>query len=403
MDKVRLTTRSAVKSQAEVRMRQALQLRQRTLLAAGPMSQNCVDAILELSRETTGPITLIASRRQVDSAEMGGGYVNNWTTEKFAQYVHQHKPRGQVLLARDHGGPWQNPAEVAANLSLAAAMASAKKSFAVDIQSGFDVIHLDPSIDIHHDEVDQDELIDRLFELFEFCESIARRAGRQLVYEIGTEEQTGTQQDLNELSEFLAKVIKRCAARGVPLPLFVVVQTGTKVKETRNVGTLSEPHRLRGIIPPEVHITQLVETCERYGVWLKEHNTDYLSDDVLSWHPRAGIHAANVAPEFGVAETRHLLRLFGEFNLESERDAFLQLSLASRKWEKWLMPQSTASDIDKAIIAGHYVFSDPEFLEIRQQLDRVCRSKGFDLNASIRASLKHSIRRYLYAFNLLDR
>ena len=51
------------------------------------MSLNCVDAVCDIANEHLIPLMLIASRRQVDSQEMGGGYVNNWTTEDFARYV----------------------------------------------------------------------------------------------------------------------------------------------------------------------------------------------------------------------------------------------------------------------------------------------------------------------------
>jgi len=46
-----------------------------TLLRVGPMSLNCVDATIELSNQYEIPLMLIASRRQIDSAEFGGGYV----------------------------------------------------------------------------------------------------------------------------------------------------------------------------------------------------------------------------------------------------------------------------------------------------------------------------------------
>ena len=42
---------------------------------------------------------------------------------------------------------------------------------------------------------------------------------------------------------------------------------------------------------------------------MKEHNTDYLTDESLRWHPKIGIHAANVAPEFGVSETLSLIKI----------------------------------------------------------------------------------------------
>ena len=82
--------------------------KKRTLLGIGPMSKNCIDASIELSDKYLLPLMLIASRRQIDSSEFGGGYVNNWSTEEYSSYVKEKDKGGYILLARDHGGPWQN-------------------------------------------------------------------------------------------------------------------------------------------------------------------------------------------------------------------------------------------------------------------------------------------------------
>ena len=110
-----------------------------TLLGVGPMSLNCVDVTIEISNQYEIPLMLIASRRQIDSAEFGGGYVNNWTTEEFSNYVIDRDKKGKILLARDHGGPWQNEQEKAQKLSLRRAMDSAKSSYKADIDAGFQV------------------------------------------------------------------------------------------------------------------------------------------------------------------------------------------------------------------------------------------------------------------------
>ena len=60
-----------------------------TLLAVGPMSKNCVDASVEIANEKNVPIMMIASRRQIDSKEFGGGYVNNWDTKKFSNFFYK--------------------------------------------------------------------------------------------------------------------------------------------------------------------------------------------------------------------------------------------------------------------------------------------------------------------------
>ena len=51
------------------------------------MSTNCIDAVINISEEYNTPIQLIASRRQIDSEIHGRGYVNNWSTEEFSNYV----------------------------------------------------------------------------------------------------------------------------------------------------------------------------------------------------------------------------------------------------------------------------------------------------------------------------
>jgi hypothetical protein len=51
-----------------------------TILCVGVMSRNTVDAVIELSNEYDVPLVLIASRRQVEIDQFGGGYANNLST-----------------------------------------------------------------------------------------------------------------------------------------------------------------------------------------------------------------------------------------------------------------------------------------------------------------------------------
>ena len=93
------------------------------VLCLGPMSVNSVEAIARLAHRLKQPIPLIASRRQIDCEEFGGGYVNGWNTRSFANYV-KERDRGYVHLCRDHGGPWQGRGEE--GLSESSAMERAK-------------------------------------------------------------------------------------------------------------------------------------------------------------------------------------------------------------------------------------------------------------------------------------
>ena len=192
-----------------------------TLLGVGPMSVNCVDATIELANDYEVPIMLIASRRQIDSEEFGGGYVNNWTTEAFANYVIDRDKKGKVLLARDHGGPWQNTHEQNQKLSLRRAMESAKTSYKADIDAGFQILHIDPSIDIHG-KPNAEEILDRLFELYEFCWGYAQQVGKEIIFEIGTEEQSGSTNTQEELNYTLQTVRSFCKKNKLPSPFFAL-------------------------------------------------------------------------------------------------------------------------------------------------------------------------------------
>ena len=382
------------------RLESFLQKRRCTLLGVGPMSVNCIDAAIELSNEHEVPILLIASRRQIDSEEFGGGYVNNWNTEEFARYVIDRDKKGKILLARDHGGPWQNTKEKDENLSLRRAMESAKASYRADLEAGFQILHIDPSVDIHG-QPDVDEVLDRIFELYEFCWNQAQQLRQEVIFEIGTEEQSGSTNSQEELDYTLNAVQQFCKKYHLPQPSFVVIQCGTRVMEMRNVGSFDSPVRVAEELPAEIQLPKMIEICNRYGILMKEHNTDYLSDEALQWHPRLGIHAANVAPEFGVAESCALVGILEANGLSGLSDRFLQLSYESNKWKKWMLPDTRATDRDRALIAGHYVFSTAECTELKETAASALASKGVELEPHLQQQVKKSILRYLRNFRLV--
>ncbi|WP_338849076.1 class II D-tagatose-bisphosphate aldolase, non-catalytic subunit [Massilia sp. W12] len=364
------------------------------------MSVNCVDATIELANQHEVPIILIASRRQIDSEEFGGGYVNNWTTQQFADYVIDHDKKGKILLARDHGGPWQNTKEKEQNLGLRRAMDSAKASYRADLEAGFQILHIDPSVDIHG-QPHVDEVLDRVFELYEYCYAQALQMGREVIFEIGTEEQSGSTNSQEELSYTLNAIQQFCRKNHLPAPSFVVIQAGTRVMERRNVGSFDSPIRVAEEIPAEIQLPKMIEICNRFGIFMKEHNTDYISNEALQWHPRLGIHAANVAPEFGVAESLALLHILESNGLQKHADRFIEIAYQSRKWDKWMLKDSKADERERAIIAGHYVFATPECQELKARAESELAQKGIKLNDYLKQQVKHSIMRYLTNFRLV--
>ena len=91
----------------------------------GPMSKNVVDCVIKHSQKYS--VGLIPSRRQVD---FFGGYVNSWNTKSFSEYVHSFNP--DILICRDHGGPFQGQEEDDGLIS-----------FKSDSQY-FNLVHIDP-------------------------------------------------------------------------------------------------------------------------------------------------------------------------------------------------------------------------------------------------------------------
>ena len=366
-----------------------------TLLGVGPMSKNCVDATIELADQYKAPLMLIASRRQIDSEQFGGGYVENWTTKQFVDYVSEKDINKNIILARDHGGPWQNDLEKSQNMSLRDAMQSAKDSYRADIDSGFHILHIDPSIDIHS-QPNAEQILDRVYELYEFCWSYAQKRKRDIIFEIGTEEQSGGNNSKEELEHTLESMKKFCNINNIPYPFFIVIQAGTRVMETKNIGSFESPVRIENELPPEIQIPQMIEICKKYGIFMKEHNTDYLSTESLKWQPRLGIHAANIAPEFGVAETKAFVDILIKEGCTDLLTNFFQISYNSMKWKKWMLKDTNASDEDKAIIAGHYIFSSDEFIKLKNE----AKDRIGDIDSILKNKVKESVCRYMRAFNL---
>ncbi len=325
-------------------------------LCLGPMSRTIVDTVIAYAHLTGTPISLIASRSQVETAALGGGYANNWSTEDFAAYVRQRlkETPADVLVCRDHGGPWLGADEK--SLAYKYAMLSAKASFEADIASGFNMIHIDTSQN-PLGAFDMEAALARAFELLLFCEEKAAQYGNRVQYEIGTEDADGGIVEPEAFEEFLKRIVEFCEARGIPKPRYIVGRTGTFVRETRQHGYFHYENTI-----------DVVRIARKYGVGIKEHNVDYDHPESLKLRAKAGVAAINVAPEFGHLETMQLLRHMQRIGRQDLYDQFIDLAYGSKKWKKWLCDPDLTSKEHKAVIAGHYVFGTPEFQAIKAQL-----------------------------------
>lgn len=369
----------------------------RTFLGVGPMSTNCIDASIELSNQYKTPIMLIASRRQIDCAELGGGYVNNWCTEDFANYVRSKNDSNYIYLARDHGGPWQNNDEIINCPTIDSAMKSAKNSFLHDIQSGFSLIHIDPVITQDLKEAPIDKVLEKIYELYEFVTEESLRLNQNIEIEIGTEEQKANPlENLRELEYSLEKITAYCDQKKYKKPFYIVVQTGSKVMEMENIGLFPRNESALNEYLEKYQFSKIKRLCDKFGVRIKAHNVDYLPDQSIHFHNRIGINAINVAPEFGVAETTALLGALQKQGLHDLRNAFLDLFYSSNKWDKWVIPERNTTLEEKAAICGHYSFSKPRYLELKSEASDILKTSGINLEFHLKLAVKNAIEKYLF-------
>lgn len=330
----------------------------RLIIGIGPMSKNCVDTVYRYSHEKRRPIMLIASRRQIECAKLGGGYVNNWTTESFGKYcqkLQETHPQAQVFLCRDHGGPWQGTDE--RGMELDEAMARALASYYADIESGFDLLHIDPSL-CDDGNMSLRSVIENTAQLLEKCHEYAQSRGRKVQFEIGTEENSGSITTVESFTRMVQSIDAITKSKGIEKPIFIVGQTQSLIREMRQVGEFNE-----------ANTRLLVEAAEKYGFMLKEHNADYLDAYQVHQRLRTGVHAINIAPEFGVIESKVFLNFCMKNKRPDLAEKFAGLALDSGKWRKWMLNPDYVNDYDKATISGHYVFSKPQFAQLREELD----------------------------------
>lgn len=364
------------------------------MIGIGPMSTNSINATIDLAKKSKFPLMLIPSRRQIDRNE---GYVANLNSKKFSQHL---KLKKNIILCRDHGGPWQNNFEVQNNLNIIDAMQSAKKSFEMDINSNFKILHIDPSIDIHA-KLTIDVILDRVCELAEHCWNFSKKKNKKILFEIGTEEQNGLLESLESYQYALSKLNKFFKKNKIPNPIFFVVQFGTKVMEDRNIGNFIKIKNFDELKKRNKEFLRIINFLRKNKIFTKIHNVDYLSDKHLSFLKMCKVGAINVAPEFGVVETRSFIKILKDNNLDELLKNFLDLSYKSKKWKKWVINQNKISKFKCSELSGHYVFSTKEFKKIKNEANNFLTKRNIDMDVIMYSSVKKSISRYLKKFSLL--
>ena len=388
-----------------------------SLLGIGPMSKTLIKASLMLAKERDMPIMFIASRNQVDSMELGGGYVCNWDQKGFVDAISDIAEKvgfnGPYFICRDHGGPWQRDNERNAHLPENEAMELGKKSYVEDLVNGFDLLHIDPTKDpyVVGKVISMDVVLRRTVDLIEFVEK--ERISRNLPpigYEVGTEETNGGLTSEESYETFIKRLTEELEKKNLPIPLFIVGQTGTLTRLTENVGHFSDENAKK-----------LANIAKKYSIGLKEHNGDYLDDEILLLHPAIGITAMNVAPEFGAVETQSYLKLIdvenrlyaqGILKSKSNLEKVLQEeAVKSERWRKWMVGDKVNLAVEDALkdekltrliteISGHYTFNNDRVKTEIQSMFSSLSYAGIDGEKYVINNIKASIDRYVKCFNL---
>ena len=316
----------------------------------GPMSKNIVDTIINYSNDNEIKIILIPSRRQV---EMDGGYVNNWKTKDFCQYV--RSKTNNIYIERDHGGPGQGTFND-----------DGLESFKEDSKY-LDIIHIDPWKKFSN----YKDGLEKTIELINYCYNL----NNSLYFEVATEEaiRPFTVEELKNLMNDLKKNLDKKIYERI---VYLVIQSGTSLKEGKNTGKYNN-ERLKNMI----------SLSKEFNILTKEHNGDWISDFEISDKFSNNLDALNIAPEFGMIETKVILNELKKKNDFKNIEKFFKLCYESKKWVKWVNKNfDPFKNKEKLIeICGHYVFTNTGLLEIKSTL----RDIDSKINKKIYERLEH--------------
>ena len=119
-----------------------------TLFAACPNSLSVIKASFRAAKRNNAPIYFATTLNQVDC---DGGYTG-MTQEMFTKILAREAAAvnyaGPYVVAIDHGGPWLKDKQSIERWDTERAMNGVKKSYEAAILAGYDLIHVDPTVDI---------------------------------------------------------------------------------------------------------------------------------------------------------------------------------------------------------------------------------------------------------------
>lgn len=375
----------------------------KTLLAVCPNSESVTRAALLAAKEANAPILFAATLNQVD---LDGGYTG-WTPKTLNGFIASESNRislfSPVYICLDHGGPWLKDKHTTDKLNYEETMSEVKKSLEACIDADYDLLHIDPTVDIrlgNDQPIPIDLVVDRTLELIKHSERYRRNKNQPSIsYEVGTEEVHGGLANMNNFEHFLEGLDQGLRENNLEdaWPCFVVGKVGTDLHTT--LFDLDVAQKLTSKVKP-------------YGALIKGHYSDYV--DNPEDYPLSGMGGANVGPEFTEEEFIALMELV-KFESKLGKDSGLKNALKkavieSNRWQKWLSKQERGKKFDELTekrqlwlmrTCSRYIWTSEPVIESRKRLYKNLEDYR-NADAFVIWHLKKSIMKYYQNFNLID-
>jgi tagatose-1,6-bisphosphate aldolase non-catalytic subunit AgaZ/GatZ len=373
-----------------------------TLLAVCPNSEAVLKAAILAARDHHAPMLFAATLNQVDT---DGGYTG-WRQADFVQLVRTYSREigfnGTAVCCLDHGGPWLKDKQRQENYTFEAAMAGVKGSLNACIDAGYELLHVDPTVDARlkpGEMIDIHDVAQRTLELIEHAEHHRRRMGLPRVsYEVGTEEVHGGLADMDNFRTLLDSLKAGLQEKGLHdvWPVFVVGKVGTDLHTTEFDASVART---------------LATAALPYGSVIKGHYSDNVSNPQA--YPLSHMGGANVGPEFTEIEYEALAQLEqqeGKVEGASHIGAVLERAVErSGRWKKWLLPAEAGGAFMQLAperrawltrTGCRYIWTAPDVLAARQTLYQNLALRGIDGEHIVLSAIARRIANYFTAFNL---
>ncbi len=382
----------------------------RTIFAACPNSIAVMKAALNSAKRCNAPIKFATTLNQVDLDGGYTGFTQKQFVAKIKQFARAINLNVPVLIAIDHGGPWLKDRHRKENMNYSQTMEAVKASFEAAIDAGYDLIHVDPTIDVtlpKGDIISIETVASRTVELIKHCE--AYRKNKELpriAYEVGTEEVHGGLVDLSVFNQFFDLLKAGLEKENLvdAWPCFIVGKVGTDLHTTE--------------FDTDVAKT-IVDIAANYGSVIKGHYSDNVTNPEA--YPKAGMGGANVGPEFTEREYEGLIELEEiEKQLDAEgkipktssiKNILWDAVVYSGRWTKWLSDNENSEDFysndfsrqEWLVKTGcRYIWNNPEVVASRMELYQNLENNGIKAEEILLSRIEKAMDKYFYKFNLIN-